>query len=559
MVLAKYRGSRLDQINLTTHRRPAWRVEIFNPRQTSIQDVVRGLWKGVSLDVSNWCSAISVQQNQVFENSTDSVSSRASVTFEIDDTSGVLVGDYRIKIDQRLFADGTPIRIYEGDRRVNRQEWIPVFTGIIRGNPSAQTAARGRRRLQLSCFGRAQMFQRQQIVGINWDYGTDLGTMAVDVAMIEMGLEREEIRFGEFGYTTKHKANALTQIGKMQGLHEIMRVVERSPYFDAEGLLVSHDLSLFKPPVFSISAKMIRSISRVQQLSQFVNSTEVIGLDHRLTKVVNSVSPLAEVNATVGYFDNVFKERIFYSKDQTRRAQNTYIDVQTNSGFLGEDASWQEIDEFSGRLTISTGFAPQILGLLTLAWIIIYYNIVGLQASITASQVLLSATYNPFVAAAIAVESALLASLQFSFALVQLTIQTLMTLLGRYRVIVYGEPFEHVHQEIRAIAALKGVTTADTYERKEVMHWITDIDTAKARARNMLRREQVKSQEYQITLPSIPALEVDDIIEIDTGGQFGFDRPARFYVISIQRNYARGPEDAMMTIRCWHCVDSAAT
>ena len=137
-----------------------------------------------------------------------------------------------------------------------------------------------------------------------------------------------------------------------------------------------------------------------------------------------------------------------------------------------------------------------------------------------------------------------------------LAIQYAMATLGRFRVVVYGEVYENVHQELRAIASITDVPTADVFERKEVMHWVTTIDKARDMAKNMLRREQVKAHEYEVTMPSLPALEVDDVVEVDTGGQYGFTSPARFYVTSISRTYKRGPSDALMTIRCWHCLES---
>lgn len=551
MAIERYRGSRLDQIAGTTHRRPAFRVVIWNPRLTNVQDVVRSQWSGVNLDVSAWVSDAQISQNQVFENNDDAVSARATVTFEVDDNAGVVVGGFRIKIDHRLFRDGTPIRIYEGDRRIARQDWIPVFTGIVRGNPGADVAQRGQRRVRVQCFGRAQMYQLQQIVGINWPYGTDLGDMAVDVAMIEMGLERDEIRFGVFDYSTRHKANALTQIGKMQGLHEIMRVVGRKPYFDAEGFLVSHDTSLFKPPAFAFTRVQVSSIRRVQQLAQFVNSVEVIGLSDRMTKVENPVKPLAEVNATVGYFDSHYRETIWFSSDHNRRAQNTFISVvHGGGGFLGSDVDWTPIDEFSGRMDIDTGYAPELLSYIVTCWSVLSGLEYFLDLAIDGAGTI--PIFGGIAAGTLAVTRFVV---QTAKAATMLAYQYIMTQIGRYRVIVYGEPFEYVFQELRAIAALSDVNAADVVERSETMHWLTRIDDVRARAKELLRRELVKTQTYEIEMPSVPALEVDDIIEIDTGGDFGFAHPARFYVISIERSYER-PSSAMMTLRAWHCVES---
>lgn len=507
----------------------------------TVQDVVRGVWEGSSLDISRWVSRLDVTQNQAFENDENAVSSTASLVVEVD--RGVDIDGVSIDIDQRLFRDGTPIRIYEGDRRVYAEDWPPIFTGVIRGFPGAHAAVRGERpQVRIQAFGRAQAFQRQQIVGISWDYGTDLGDMAVDVATIEMALDRDEVRFGTFDYTTGHKANALTQIGKMQGLFEIMHTVGRKPYFDARGLLVSHDTGFDKAPVLIYNdSPLVKSVVRVQQLKSIINSVQVIGLNSALTKVTSPQRNLGEVNVTVGYFDPTYKEYIYYSEDRTRRAENTGINVVSRAAF-GSDTDWTEIDEFHGLLEIDTGYAPWVLGYITVAWAIysvIEYAIDRLPAGTQE------------------IYKDMRSLIQAAKAVSMLALLIAMTKIGRWRVFIVGAPFEYVHEENRAIAVLKGVPVADVEELEVRLPWLDTVAKSQNRARQILRRELSKGSQYELVVTSNPVLEVDDLVVV-RDVRLPDSNYWTFYVTSIQRTGARDAPDATMTLTGWH-VKSEAT
>lgn len=550
MALFDYRGTRLDQIFSTLDRNPAYRVCIWNPRLDNIQNVVKNEWKGPRYDVSHFVESASISQNQVFENDSNSVSSRATIRVAIDDKDGLVQGNTRIKIDQKLFSDGTPIVIYEGDNRIAKDDWIPVFTGIIRGYPGADTAKRGSKRaVQIQAFGRAQAYQRQNIVGINWPKGTDYGTMAVDIAMEELRLTREEILFGEFGDTTLHLANALAQVDKMKGLYEVMRVVDRKPYFDSRGLLVSHDTSFDKPPAFYFSETMISSMVRSQFADQLYNSVSVVGLDHNLSEVQSPIQGLVEVDATVGFFDNGYSETIYWSEDQTKRAKTDSLSVTvlTKNGF-GGSASIAAIDEFSAVLSIDTGYAPAILATIT----VLYLNTEMLAAQLEAAQAgTISLTIFGVGIAAIPLAFLLFLTRIAATALL-ITIMVIFTRMTRWKVRISGIPFENVHQELKAIAVKKGTKAADTKEREETIHFISDIEKLKTKAKTLLRRESVKSHSYKITMPSNPLIEIDDIIEIEAPN-YGFDRPSRFYVTEIQRNMRRDTNTGQMIVTALFC------
>jgi len=534
MPLEGLKGTRLEQIWQAADRHQRVKVEIWNPRQTTVQDVVLGRADGIRLDISSWVEDIQLTQNQVFENDSDSVSSRATVNV-LYDKSGIRGGGLSIPISEKLFRDGTPIRIYEGDARIDHNDWPPVFTGIIRGVPGAQVYARGKRVIRLQCFGRAQAFQNQIIVGVSWPYDTDLGDMAVDVAMTEMALERPEIRFGKFDFTTKHKSNALTQIEKLQGINEIMKAVDRKPYFDARGYLVSHNTSFDKAPVYWFdNSQNIISVIRDQNVNSTVNSVEVIGLESKQTKVTQSTQPLATIDITTGYFDSAVRRYIWYSDDRTRRAENTFI-TSDHGKFLGSggggSASWNEIDEFHGKVTIDTGYAPWVIGYIVLTWavgqgLLIYGEIKDNKGLKVVAEILIGVSMLALLAA--------------------------MARLGRWEIILFGQPFEYVYQETRAIAALKGVHVADVVELSERIHWLTELDDVKAKAKKILRRELVKGHSYKIRMLSNPIIEIDDLIAIRDAKQ-GMDDWHIFYVTGIEHTYSRESGDGTMEVSAWLC------
>ena len=534
-------GSVLEQLWLgdIKQRQPRYLVVIWNQRLSTVQEIVLNEDKGPKLDISKWVSSVDVSQNQPFENSEDAVSSQAEITIEIE--KDVDVGGRRLDIDERLFADGTPIRIYEGDDRVYKSDWPAIFTGVCRGNPGSQIAVpQARRQVRIQAFGRAQSFQGQTIVGVNWPYDTDLGDMAVDVAMIEMGLEREEIRFGQFDFKTKHKANALVEIEKMTGLYEIMKHVGRRPYFNAYGLLVSHDTDFDKPPVYVFdNSDIVTSITRVQQLKGGRNSVQVIGLNSALTKVVNPSTDLREVNTTLGYFDTHYREDIYFSDDKTRRAEETGIRVVHKGGF-GGGADWEQRSEFHGRLTIDTKYAPWVISFIILAWLVLSFWEYQLDKFI--------ATGGDIVTLTGASSTRLIVQLLKMAAMVTLLIA--MTKIGRFRIFVFGKPFEFVHEENRAIASLQDVNSADLDEVEISMPWMHNIDLSKEAAKQQLRREMAKGQQYQIEISSNSALEIDDIIVVRDQNRLPNENYWYFYVNSIGKSLRRNGTH-LMTLTAW--------
>ncbi len=546
MALEDVRGTVLEAIWLSSDQRPAYRVEIFNPRLAKVQDVVLGEPGSPSYDISSVVERVQLQNNQVFEQSDDSVSSRADMTLVYPSNGKLeLTGGVFLDFNERLFRSGTPIRIYEGDERVNPEEWPAVFTGVIFGYPGAEVADRtdAKKTMSISAFGRALTFSQQSIVGFSFGYGTDFGDAAVDLAITEMGLEREEIRFGKFDAVTRHKSNALTQISKMQGLYELMATVGRKPYFDSYGRLVAHVTDFDRLPVVTYDdSPALISVNRVQNLRSTVNAVQVTGLNHILSEVVSGDTNLGEYQTTIGYFDTHHREVIYYSDDKGRRAKGTRAVVIHAAGF-GSSVDWEELDEFSGKLTIDTGYAPWVVGAIITVWTLlsiaeyIFDLFIGETGALGRIADWGSTPLARFI-------------IQIAKASLMVALLVSMTRIGRYRVEIRGNPFEFVFEELRSVAFLQGVPISEQNQLEVTQHWLSTIEETDARAKSILRREISKSQPYRIRVVSNPIIEVDDIVGVRSPGLTS-DRFWKFYVTGIKKTLARGTTQGFMEITAW--------
>ncbi len=554
MALEGLKGTQLEAIWMQAFREPRYKVVIYNPRFATVQQVVLNTWGGLEYDISSWVERIRLNKTQVFENNDQSISSTASfdVVYQDADDEGLRLPDGRyIAISEKIFRSGTAIRVFMGDRRIDESDWPVVFTGVIRGFPSSQLGKRGKQKIRITAFGRAQAFQSQTIVGFSFPYNTDLGDAAVDVAIQELALERDEIRFGKFDFQTLHKSNALTQIGKMRGIYELMATVGRKPYFDGRGFLTSHVTNFDRAPALILeNSPIVVEVTRLQNLRSTTNSVQVLGLNHVLSKVVNSSTKLGQIDVTVGYFDSHFRDDVYYSDDHRRRAEATFI-RERHGGDFGGGSSWREIDEFHGQLSIDTGYAPWIIGLILFVWSVASYIEYAIDVILDeeASGLLADATFTRDVYVAIR------AGAQALKAAAMIALLLAMNLIGRWTIDLFGKPFEYVFEELRSIAFLRNIPVADLKELEVSQHWISKIEDTDARARELLRRELAKAHPYRIRILGQGLLEVDDLIQIKDEFH-GLPRFTTFYITSIEDSLTRGPAENISVLTCWNCRES---
>jgi len=543
----QYFGTTFDQILLQpTNRSPAYRVEIWNPHRTDIHDVVMGQAESPAYDVSDWVASIGYNENIVFENNDDAVAT--SLTLEVVYDEDALP----VEMTQRTWLDGTPIRVYQGDTRIPKTDWVPIFTGVCRGVPSTTELTRNEnkpQRLMVTAVDRAEKYLNKLVTARSYDQGTDVGKAAIETAIEWGALDRREIKIGYQDYEIGHEQSQLVDIELLKGLYHILFTVGKKPRFNAEGYLVAADTDLERAPVREYPNKdLIVEISREQVLSSINNSVRLLGLANELTEVVEKDKRLAHGSITAGFFESAVRDWIYFSENDGkasggRRAKDTYLaneKISTVGGFFGENLEWRPTLEddgytcFGGQIAFDTGFDATIRAVLTgtyaASWSV--GAILDAGADMASAVGDISGATSLTTAANVAKGIAVAAMVGIILS---------MTEMGRVYWEVHGKPFQHVYQQLVATAALNGILTEDIHEIELRNDWLYDLDYMEARARELLKRELIKAWSYRIVMIDDPLIEADDIIQVED---------LKFYVTSIRKTLTR-PGDGRMILTAW--------
>ncbi len=529
MSKARFFGTPIDLIFQGSSRRPAYKVYLWNPNRTDISDVVLDQSESPRYDITPFVISVALRENISFENTDNAVATNATITLHY------LPDALPIPITERTLLDGAPIRIYQGDESVaDPEQWVPVFTGVIRGNPGAIEEARFERQPQTAtvvAVGREENFLNTVVTARAYAKDTDIGRAVVETAVERMGLDRREIKIGFQDYALGHTQNQLVDIEVLKGIHQMLFTVGKKPRFDADGFFTAADTDLDKAPTRVLSNDMIVEIRREQRSDSVNNSVRLVGLDNNLTQVIEREKRLAHGNITSGFFEAVVREEIFFSESAGvnqggRRALDTKLDSHINSleAIVGASIKWDPflesdgVSTFGGRLIFDTGFNPELNAATTAVWLL----------AETVLAIALGIGLTPAIVAAKITATASLAAI----------IASLIT-LGRVEWEIFGRPFQWVFRQLAALATLDGVLSKDLKEVEFRNDWIYDIDVLVARARELLKRELAKAWRFRITMLDDPILEVDDVVDIAS---------KKYYITSINRTMTRvsGPIQNMV-------------
>ncbi len=543
MSKARFFGTPIDLIFRGSSRRPAYKVYLWNPNRAGISDVVLDQSESPRYDITPFVISVALRENISFENSDNAVATNATLTLNY------LPDALPIPITERTLLDGAPIRIYQGDESVSDQDqWVPVFTGVIRGNPSAIEQARFERQPQTAtvvAVGREENFLNTIITARAYEKGIDIGRAIVETAVEKMGLDRREIKIGLQDYELGHTQNQLVDIAVLKGIHQMLFTVGKKPRFDADGFLTAVDTDLDRAATRVLSNDMIVEIRREQRSDSVNNSVRLVGLDNELTQVVEREKRLAHGETTSGFFESTVRKNVFFSENAGvneggRRALDTRLEEKINAltSELGASIRWDpflepdDVSTFGGRLIFDTGFQPDLNAVLTGIY-------VGSKAAIVALETLIPVTEITVNSGAIAVRDLEIIAFEVAATSALVLILASMLALGRVEWEIFGRPFQNVFQQLAALATLDGVLSKDLKEIEFRNDWIYDLTVLVARARELLRRELAKAWRFRITMLDDPVLDVDDIIEVTS---------KRYYITSINRTMTRvsGPIQNMV-------------
>ena len=534
-------GSQLNAIAGSSLRYPAWQVLIWNPHRVTLNEIASGTVSVPPIDITSFVESISYSENIGFENGDDPSVPQASFRFHRATAPG-------LAFRRGLIEDGVLVQIRQGDARVAKSDWMPIFTGTFRGRPGddAGTPADKSEGLTANAYGREERFLNLQVTTKVYEKDVDLGTMANGIALDHMGLGVDEVLFGALGVISKHVSNQIVESPALQAIWQCLFPAGKKPKFDALGRLVAVDVDLDKPAarIYSAGNVLVRSRRAAPNDVEVNNSVVLRGLAHELTKIVQMEQMLTEFMATTGFFDSEFEERIFFSQDHTGRAQNTRL--VTRKKIKWSDAEWTQVDEFHGVVDIDTRHLRNARIIIFVIWLVVQILIAVIdlifQGGSGAIDILNIITFG--------IVGGTLATIRFALQLLSLAALAAllwsMTFIGRGKYEVWGEPFEYVYQELMAQHQLVDQLPEEIRELEFRNDFISTMEALDARAKELLRRELVKDQLYTIEVLDDPVLEVDDVIETAEGD--------RYYIVTVEKVLQRGAAP-VMSLTCWKILD----
>jgi hypothetical protein len=537
MARALLPGSRLNEISGSLKRYPGFQVLVWDPDFVSINEVAAGTVQEAPLDITDWVLSVRYQENIGFENGDDPTFPSVTITFR--------------RVPGRIFregwiADRVIVRVLQGDLRVKRDEWLPIFTGTFRGRAGNNPGTRAdlSEGLEATAYGREERYLNLQVTTEKFPQNTDVGEIAFEIARTHMDLGQDEILFGAQGYRSQHVSNQIVELPALEALYQCLFPVGKKPKFDSTGRLVAVDVNLDKPAARIFSAGDLTIASKVASPNDVEVANHVIlrGLDHTLSKVIQEAQLLVELDVTTGFFDSEFERRVFYSQDHSQRAQDTY--VVEKKRIRWSDSTWTEKDEFSGVLEIDTRYLRNVRAIIFVAWLAtqIFVAIIDLFFQGEGAASIITTIFGINVT---------LATLRFILQMASIVTLALllwaMNFIGRGHYQVWGKRFEFVYQELVSDARLVGLLPEELRLVEYRNDFLSTMEVLDARAKDLLRRELVKNQLHEITLVDDLLLEVDDIIEDQAG--------SRYYILSVDKELRRGAAP-LMTLTTWKVWDA---
>jgi hypothetical protein len=531
-------GSRLNEIFGSLQREPRYQILIWNPNRTSINEVAAGRPTAPPLDLTEFVESISLSENVGFENGDNPTTTSASFFFRSLPNAG-------INLRRGHIDDGVIVQIRAGDKRVAIEDWIPIFTGTFRGSPGEDSGTRDGETEGFAAVahGREERFLNLVVTTDSFPVNVDLGEIAYHIAERHMGLTQNEILFGSQGFESQHLTNQIVDLHALSALWELFFPVQKKPRFDASGRLIAVDVSLDKPATRVFRADEVVISNRRQPNEVEVNNSVVIrGLNHLLTRAIQEYRLLTEISVVTGFFDDEYKEDLYYSEDRTQRAVNTYL--VTRKKIRWSDADWSEGSEFFGTLEIDTRYLRNVRAIIFGSWvatqIIVALIDLYFQEGSIVSDILNWITGGNVAAARFALQIAdiiSLAGLLWS-----------MSFIGRGEYEIWGQPYYLVYQELLSRHRLIGLSTEEVREIEYRNDFLSTMDLLDAATEARLRRELVKDQLYLIEAVDDPTVETDDVIETADG--------SRFYVVSVSRDIKR-EQLPTMSLSTWKIRDGA--
>jgi len=324
-------GTELDDKAQAHDHIPAFKVMWFSRWQDNDSDIVRGTYKQTPVNITDYVLTGSLNLDS------KSDASSASLTIALK------------KLSLGMFYNCI-IKIYEGDSRVDEDDWPNTFTGWHVGQPGAteglqdkvinieesQTERGTLPTVNLSFVSREAQFTEREITSDgSWypnvknnddpnftyrDSYDDIGSIARELATNTewgMGLENDEVLIGPLPYRIE-KQLQFVQVNPFEALKTLGEVLHLAPQFNGEGKLRFVSRRIDGTVSRSYSGLQIANAAMSATAFNTVNCITAVGLDKEISKVIKPFQKMATGNGTCGFFDPSVEFEDTWSDDNQR-------------------------------------------------------------------------------------------------------------------------------------------------------------------------------------------------------------------------------------------------
>ncbi len=442
----------------------------------------------------------------------------------------------------RWLRQGNVVVVREGDlAEPDISNWPITFTGAIKGQPGQNfNREQASADLVVRALSRETDFLRMINTSVNFPQSTAYQVMAQTIATTDMGLDDEEVDFGNFGLQlTSFLSTQFVTESPLTSISRIMFSDGFMPRFLGNGVLSSTNGVVTKGasrtfPDATLPVSIVRPIVE----DNGINDVTIKGLDPNLQRVVQIRQELARASITTGFFSRDAEIPVRWSEDKTQQCLNPVMQVDASIGdslFSFGSESFSNIPQtdggsVEGRIDVdgALGASLALIGLLGAVYVATAF-IPDLTIGAPAGK-----------------------TISIGRAIQAINAKLMMTILGRsgrgqYRIL--GQPYEYIFPEILRVARVTGLRSEDVQSIVIENHLInTGTDAADA-AMRVLTRERKKVNLRTVRMFHDLRLEPDDIFAIGSGLT-----ERRYMIRTIERTLSR-ETDNVATLQCFEVTN----
>lgn len=341
--------------------------------------------------------------------------------------------------------------------------------------------------------------------------GTELGIVVQDI-LKAIGLQSNEYQgLIQTGLHTVHGDSQLADLPVWDMLSMILLVAGLEPYIGANGVLKTVSRDVMRPHSLVLEKDQVLNITGDRQRTPVTNLL-LKWLDPALSRSNGQSQVLGKESITAGFFKLKQERKVYWSEDRRQRAENTFMKTlaSVNDGLLPVGVEeYEEIDEFHGKITVTTMAWVPTLATATLAAMLISAKIpdgVAITATIPLGRVIEMAG-------------------QVAYFLIIMSLGT-----GAYE--IWGEPYDLVHEVNTTEAYDQNAPAWVRLEETVSNDFVMNEEHAQTVAVRELLYRSLSAHSWNVEIVDNPLIERGDILKLPDG--------SRLYVTEFTRDVSHG-------------------